>query len=140
MDPQISIILTDDHKLIRASWKSLLENNPAFRVVADCRNTDPVAEYVQRHRPDILLVDISLHPEDGYTVVTNVLAKHPDMKIVGLSVNNNPKFAKRMMALGAKGYLTKTSSLEEITTGITEVHKGNIYICEEVRDHLPPHS
>lgn len=133
----ISIVLADDHKIIRASWKALLENDSRFRVVADCHNGDHVIDQVRKLRPDILIVDITLSPENGFQVTRQVAAEFPQIGIIGLSVNNQPKYAIKMTELGARGYLTKTSTLEEIIQGITEVHKGNIYICEEVRKHMP---
>lgn len=133
----ISIILADDHQLIRKSWKTLLENNPGFTVVADCRTGENVLECVKKHQPDILIVDITLSPEEAFQIVSRITKEQPAVKIIGLSVNNQPKYAVKMMALGARGYITKTSSLEEITRGITEVHHGNIFICEEVQKLMP---
>lgn len=136
-DP-ISIVLVDDHKLVRKSWKALLENNPRFRVVADCDNGDEAIKKAEEYRPDIMLVDINMSPLNGFMVTERVLDKVPSIKIMGLSVNNQPKYADKMISLGARGYLTKTSPLEEINHGITEVHNGKIYICEEVKRFMPP--
>jgi two-component system invasion response regulator UvrY len=61
----------------------------------------------------------------------------PSVKVIGMSVNNQPKYAIKMIELGARGYLTKTSSWEEINEGIKKVYDGTIYICEEVRKHIP---
>lgn len=135
----ISIVLADDHKIIRASWKALLENDPRFRVVADCHNGEQALDHVRNLRPDILLIDITLSPDNGFHVARLVAAEFPAVGVIGLSVNNQPKYAIKMVELGAKGFLTKTSSLDEIIHGITEVHKGNLYICEEVRKHMPAH-
>lgn len=133
----ISIVLADDHQLIRESWKTLLENNPRFRIVADCRNGQQAIDSVSEFKPDILIVDITLSPEEAYNMVHRISNEMPAVKIIGLSVNNQPKYAMKMMKMGARGFITKTSSLEEITRGITEVHNGNIFICEEVRNLMP---
>lgn len=136
-DP-IRIVLVDDHKLVRKSWKALLENNPRFRVVADCDNGDEAIKKAEECRPDIMLVDINMYPLNGFLVTERVLDKVPSIKIIGLSVNNQPKYADKMISLGARGYLTKTSPLEEINNGIIEVHNGAVYICEEVKRFMPP--
>jgi two-component system, NarL family, invasion response regulator UvrY len=133
----IRIILADDHKLVRESWKALLENNPGFRVVADCENGVDAVQQAKQLLPDIMLVDINMSPGNGFSVTRQLTEELPSVRVIGLSVNNQPKYAVKMVELGARGYLTKTSSLEEITHGIREVHKGNIYICEEIRKHLP---
>jgi len=134
----IRIILVDDHKLVRKSWKTLLENNPRFLVVADCDNGHSAIKQAEDLLPDIMLVDINMSPLNGFMVTEQVLEKIPGIKIIGLSVNNQAKYANKMVALGARGYLTKTSPLEEINQGIIEVHDGNLYICEEVKRHMPP--
>lgn len=133
----IRIMLVDDHKIVRKSWKSLLENNPRFQVIADCDNGQSAIEQAEKLIPDIMLVDINMSPLNGFTVTERVLETNPSIKIIGLSVNNQPKYAIKMVELGARGYLTKTSSLEEINHGILEVHKGEFYICEEVTRNMP---
>lgn len=135
-DP-IRIILVDDHKIVRESWKTLLENNPRFRIIADCGNGEAAIQYAQELVPDIMLVDINMSPLNGFTVTERVLETTPSIKIIGLSVNNQPKYAIKMIELGAKGYLTKTSSLEEINRGILQVYNGEFYICEEIRRYMP---
>lgn len=134
----IRIILVDDHKLVRKSWKTLLENNPRFQVVADCDNGHSAIEQAEEFAPDIMLIDINMSPLNGFMVTERVLEKFPKVKIIGLSVNNQVKYANKMVALGARGYLTKTSPLDEINQGIIEVHDGNLYICQEVKRHMPP--
>lgn len=137
-DDQIRIILVDDHKIVRESWKILLENNPRFRVVGDCDNAQSAVELAKEHLPDIMLIDINMSPLNGFTVTKRILQATPSVKIIGLSVNDQPGYAVKMRELGAKGYLTKTSSLEEINHGILEVYRGKSYICEEIKKHLPP--
>ena len=134
----IRIILVDDHKLVRQSWKMLLENNPLFIVIADCDNGELAIEQAQKLVPDVMLVDINMSPLNGFEVTERIMETTPSIKIIGLSVNNQPKYAAKMMELGARGYLTKTSTLEEISYGIIEVDRGELYICEEVRKNMPP--
>ena len=134
----IRIILVDDHKLVRQSWKMLLENNPRLKVVADCEDGETAIEESKKHSPDIILVDINMSPDNGFIITEQLLRLSPITKIIGLSANNQPKYASRMVELGAKGYLTKTSSLEEINHGIQEVFEGRFYICKEIKKHMPP--
>lgn len=132
----IRIMLIDDHKIVRESWKMLLENNAAFTVVGECPNGDNAVEMANELLPDIILVDINMTPHNGFTVTERILASLPSIRIIGLSANNQPKYATKMLALGARGYMTKTSSLEEINIGILQVYNGEIYVCEEVRKHI----
>ncbi|MEI2738043.1 MAG: response regulator transcription factor [Chitinophagaceae bacterium] len=136
-DP-IRIILVDDHKIVRESWKILLENDPRFRVIANCDNGYSAIEKAVELVPDIMLVDINMSPLNGFAVTERMMVSVPSVKIIGISVNNQPVYALRMFELGARGYLTKTSPLEEIHFGIQEVYRGEIYICKEVKSHIPP--
>jgi two-component system, NarL family, invasion response regulator UvrY len=136
--PQIRIVLADDHQLIRESWRMLLENNPRFKVVADCSNGHDAIRCISEHSPDILLVDINMQPLNGFEVVRQVVVNNPAVRIIGMSVNNQPKYATRMVEMGARGFLTKTSSLSEIHHGIEQVYNGEVYICDEVRSLMPP--
>lgn len=128
----IRIILVDDHNLVRESWKLLLENNPRFEIIGDCDNGEMAIELTSLLKPDILLMDINMTPMNGFIVTENIMKTTPGTKIIGLSVNDNPKYATRMISSGARGYLTKTSPLEEINHAIEEVYDGKVYICKEV--------
>ena len=132
----IRIILVDDHKLIRESWKMLLENNSGIEVIADCDNGYEAFELSKELLPDILLVDINMSPLNGFSLTEKITETLPEVKVIGLSVSNQPKYASRMISLGAKGFLTKTSSLEEIQQGIMKVNTGEVYICDEIRKQL----
>lgn len=134
----IRIILVDDHPLVREAWKLLLGNNPRFRVIADLDNGQDGIEQARELIPDIMLVDINMYPVNGFAVTKQVMETHPSIKIIGLSVNNQPGYAYRMTELGARGYLTKTSPIQEISHAILEVHRGEIYICEEIKRNMPP--
>jgi two-component system, NarL family, invasion response regulator UvrY len=139
-ETKIRIILVDDHPIVRQSWKILLDNNPKFQVVAELENGARAIELAEELIPDIMLVDLNMSPLNGFTVTQSVMAKNPSIKIIGISINTHPRYATRMIELGAKGYITKTSSLEEIIHCITEVYNGSVYICEEIRRNSRPAS
>lgn len=132
-DP-IRIILVDDHKLARESWSLLLDYDPRFSVIKECENGPDAIKEVRRLKPDILLVDINMYPLNGFEVTQKVLEADPSMKIIGISVNNQPSYANKMMEIGARGFVTKGSPFEEITHAIVEVHNGRNYVCNEIRN------
>ncbi len=132
-DP-IRIILVDDHKLARESWSLLLDYDTRFSVIKECDNGHDAIQEVGLLRPDILLVDINMYPLNGFEVAQKVLEEDPSMKIIGISVNNQPSYANKMLEIGARGFVTKGSSFEEITHAIVEVHNGRNYICNEIRN------
>jgi len=133
----IRIILVDDHKLVREAWKMLLANNPRIEIIAECENGQSAIDHAHALLPDIMLVDINMSPMNGFELTKELVETIPNIKIIALSVNNQPRYAEKMLDLGAKGYMTKTSSLEEINRGIMQVFEGDIYICNEVRKNMP---
>jgi two-component system, NarL family, invasion response regulator UvrY len=134
--PQIRIILVDDHELVRGSWKLLLKQNTRFSIIAECKNGAEAIEEVLRLEPDIILMDINMSPVDGLEATEKITQKNPSAKIIGLSINSQAVYAKRMLKAGARGYVTKNSTLHEMTHAIMEVHNGRQYICEEVREKM----
>jgi two-component system invasion response regulator UvrY len=134
----IRIMLVDDHKIAREAWKMLLENNPLFQVISVCENGQSAIEEAQKLNPEIMLVDVNMSPVNGFIVTQKIMELNLPVKIIGLSINNQSIYANRMFELGARGFITKTSSLEEINHGILEVYKGERYICNEVRKNMPP--
>lgn len=132
-DEQIRIILVDDHKLVREALGLLLESDRRFKVIKICVNGHDAIESVRLLQPDILLMDINMEPLNGFEVTEKIIEENNSVKIIGLSVNNLPSYAEKMLSIGAKGYMTKSSSFQEIVHGILEVHNGNQYIAEEVK-------
>ena len=132
-DP-IRIILVDDHKLARESWSLLLDYDPRFSVIKECENGPDAIQEVSLLKPDIVLVDINMYPLNGFEVTQKVLEADPSMKVIGISVNNQPSYANKMLEIGARGFVTKGSPFEEITHAIVEVHNGRNYVCNEIRN------
>jgi two-component system invasion response regulator UvrY len=133
---QIRIILVDDHRLILESWKLLLENDPRFCIVAECENGAEAVEEAKQLLPDIILMDINMSPMNGFEATKKIIEENPLIKIIGVSINNQPGYAAKIMELGAKGFVTKGSPFDELINAIVEVHKGGQYICEEIRRNM----
>jgi DNA-binding NarL/FixJ family response regulator len=134
MEKQIRIILVDDHQVVRESWKYFLEKNDPFTVIAECENGKEAIEQAQRLLPDIMLMDINMNPVNGFEATRIIKEKTPSVKIIGLSVNNHPGYANKMMELGACGFVTKSSPFSELTAAIIKVFDGEKYVCEEIRN------
>jgi DNA-binding NarL/FixJ family response regulator len=132
---KISILIAEDHKLIRETWALLLSADPRFVVIASCDNAKEVVQLVHALHPDVTLMDINMHPFSGMEATQLITRELPDAKIIGVSMYSKPAFAIKMFQMGAKGYVTKNSSKEEMFTAIIEVYNGKKYVCEEIR-HL----
>jgi DNA-binding NarL/FixJ family response regulator len=132
MSTPIRIVLVDDHDLIRESWKEIFSRDARFEVVGLCPNGANAIEIVTSNLPDIVLMDINMTPMNGFEATRRIIEALPQIKIIGTSANNNPRYADKMIQLGAKGYVTKTSTFDELKTAILAVMDGKNYICEEI--------
>ncbi len=133
---KITILLVDDHKLIRESWSFILNSDPRFLVVGETSNADEAVEIAKTQKPRIVLMDINMTPVNGFDATKLVRKFSPSSKIIGISMHSMPAYARRMLQLGAMGYVTKNSSKDELLTAIVDVNRGKKYICEEVKNIL----
>jgi DNA-binding NarL/FixJ family response regulator len=133
---KLSILLVDDHKLIRDSWAFILNSDPRFNVVAEANSGEEAIELAREKRPQIVLMDVNMTPVNGFDATKQIHKVSPDSKIIGVSMHSMPAYAKRMLQLGAMGYVTKNSSRQEMVNAIVEVNNGKKYICEEVKNIL----
>jgi two-component system invasion response regulator UvrY len=130
--PKISVVVIDDHALIRESWIQLLKMLKQFDVVGDSGDSEKGVEIVGNKLPDIVFLDINIKPKDGFETIKEILQISPTSKVIALSMYTLPAYAKKMIALGAKAYVTKNSSVDEIMEAIAAVNNGEIYICREI--------
>ena len=133
---KISILLVDDHKLIRESWSFILNSDPRFNVIGETSNAEDAVEIARQQKPRIVLMDINMTPINGFEATKLVRKYSPGSKIIGISMHSMPAYARRMLQMGAMGYVTKNSSKDELLTAIIEVSNGRKYVCEEVKNIL----
>jgi DNA-binding NarL/FixJ family response regulator len=135
MEP-ITILLVDDHRLIRDSWSFILNSDSRFRVIGETDNGNEAVKIAKTRNPLVVLMDINMAPVNGFDATREIHKFSPGSKVIGVSMHAMPAYAKKILQMGAMGYVTKNSSKEELTTAIVEVNKGNKYICSEVKDIL----
>lgn len=133
---KITILLVDDHKLIRDSWSFILNSDPRFSVVGETSSGEESVAIAKAKKPKIVLMDVNMTPVNGFDATRQIHKISPDSKIIAVSMHTMPAYAKRMIQLGAMGYVTKNSSKEEMINAIVEVDKGKKYICNEVKTIL----
>lgn len=131
---KITILLADDHKLIRDTWTFILNSQPQFDVVAEAGSGEEAIELAKVRRPDIILMDVNMSPLNGFDTTKQIRKVSPGSKIIGVSMHSMPAYAKKMLQMGAMGYVTKNSSKDEMITAILEVYSGKKYICSEVKN------
>lgn len=131
-----TVIIVDDHKLIRESWSLVLSMNPSFHVIAECSSGEEAIEKMKNLHPDIIIMDINLPGINGQQATTEILKLSPGSKILAVSMHTQPTYARQMMQRGAVGYVTKGSSKEELFHALKEISEGRKYICKEIKDVL----
>jgi two-component system, NarL family, invasion response regulator UvrY len=133
----IKIILVDDHDLVRESFRMLLEKDERFSIISHCKSGAEAIDVSKKLLPDVMLMDINMSPINGFEAAQTITKTTPSIKIIGMSINNNPKYALKMLDHGANGFVTKTSSFSELAHAIEKVYAGEKYICDEVKKKMP---
>ena len=131
---KISILIVDDHKLLRETWSYILKHEHAFDVVAECESAEEAILKVKDLRPDIVTMDINLPGISGIEAIQTILDFSPQTKVLGVSLHSQPSYARQMLHRGALGYVTKNSRKEELIYAIKEINAGRKFICAEVKD------
>jgi len=131
---KIRILIADDHKLIRETWTYILDSDPRFLVIGQSGDAEEAVEIARVKHPDVILMDINMSPISGLEATEKIRKISLGSKIIGVSMHSQPVYAKKMLQMGARGYVTKNSSKEEMIHAILEVTQGNKYICEEIKN------
>lgn len=133
---KISVLIADDHKLIRETWTYILNSDSRFQVIAECGDSEKAVEVTKQKRPHIVLMDINILPISGFEATERIKKVSPTTKVIGVSMHSQPAYAKKMLQIGARGYVTKNSSKEEMIKAILEVNGGSKYICDEIKNNI----
>jgi two-component system, NarL family, invasion response regulator UvrY len=133
---KISVMIVDDHTLIRETWSFLLGRNENFEVIAEVGDGQAAIDAARDKRPQIILLDINMSPMNGFEIIKAIRKQSPGSKVIAVSMHSQPAYAKKMLRLGARGYVTKNSPRQEMLDAMAEVERGNVYICQEVKNIL----
>ncbi len=133
---KITICIIDDHKLIREMWAKMFAGKSEIEITGDSGTLDEAIEMIKIKRPDIVLLDINLAEGSGLDAVPLIRKFSPGTRIIAVSMHNQPAYAKKMLKLGAKAYVTKNSSHQEMLKAVDEVMQGRVFVCAEIKDIL----
>ena len=136
MKKAITILIADDNHFLRESLRFLIRYEENLKLVGEAVSGMEAISLARELTPDVVLMDINMSPVNGFEATRKILKHNPSAKIIGLSAHNQPSYAKNILQLGAKGYLTKSSTHKEIIRAINEVANGKEYICTELNDML----
>ncbi|MCU0786136.1 MAG: response regulator transcription factor [Verrucomicrobia bacterium] len=128
----IRVILVDDHTLIRAGIRALLEKLPEVKVVAEAGDGREVLNLVKLHRPDVVLMDISMPGLNGLDATARITRDFPVVRVIILSMHDNEEYYWRALKAGAAGYLLKRAATAELETALQKVVHGEIFLSQEI--------
>ncbi len=143
----IRIIIVDDHQIFVEGLRASLseQNELAVEVVAEVHDGGEAIRAVEQHRPDMVIMDVSMPGMNGITATGRILSSHPDVKVLCLSMYQDRRFVLAALRAGAAGYVLKESALEELINAIRRIAAGDTYlspgiagmVVQALRDQQP---
>ncbi len=135
----IKIILVDDHRMFRESLYKLLNLEKIANIVAQAGNGVELLDELDKHKPDLILMDIDMPVMDGIEATKKALEKYPDLKVLTLSSYGEEKYYFKMVEAGVKGFILKNASLAELQSAIKEVANGGSWFSSELLQKIIIH-
>ena len=132
----INVLLTDDHELVRTGIRRLLEDSKQVKIVGEADCGEDSLQLAQSLNPDVILMDVNMPGIGGVEACRRILQRNPKQKIIVLTVHNEQTFPKRLLEIGAKGYLTKDCGIDEMIKAIKQVNSGGSYIASTIAQQL----
>ena len=130
----ITIVLADDHAIVRDGLRSLLETNENLRVIGDADNGRDALHLVSQNCPDVAILDIAMPEMNGIEATRQIIDTCPDIKVIILSMHATSRHIYRALQAGARGYLLKASAGFEVVDAIQAVYKGQRYLSQKISD------
>jgi len=125
-------MLVDDHSLFRNGMKTIIKSFKNCKVIAEASNGVEFLEILDHKTPDIVLLDISMPVMDGITAISLALEKQPNLKIIVLSMYGEEDYYYKMTTAGAKGFILKDTTIDEVQNALETVYKGECYFSKEL--------
>jgi DNA-binding NarL/FixJ family response regulator len=133
---RIRVLLADDHTLVRAGIRALLERLPEVDVVGEASDGREVLSRVKAHPPDVVLMDIGMPGLNGLEAAARLTREFPQVRVVMLSMHQNDEYVWQALKVGAAGYLLKKSATAELKTALHRVMDREIYLSREISARL----
>jgi DNA-binding NarL/FixJ family response regulator len=128
----IRVLLADDHELVRAGVRALLEKMDNVQVAGEVGDGHEVLEFLRRDKPDVLLLDISMPRLNGMEALGRITREFPSVRVIVLSVHQNSEYLWQAINGGAAGYLLKRASAEELERALETILQGRFYLSSEL--------
>ncbi len=134
---KITVLLADDHTVVRQGLRVLLEAEDDMTVVGEAENGRQAVQMARRLRPDVVLMDVAMPSLNGIEAARQVNRESPDSKVLVLSCYQDDEYVQRLTDAGAVGYLVKQTAAQDVVTAIRQVKKGNAFFSSAIAGRLP---
>jgi DNA-binding NarL/FixJ family response regulator len=128
----LRILLADDHPIFREGVRSLLGSMPSVEVVSEVSDGASAVEAARTHKPDVVVIDVTMPGMNGLDATLRITAEVPDAKVLCLSMHSDRRFVDAALRSGARGYILKECALEELVSAIRAVVAGQIYVSSSL--------
>ena len=132
MAKKTTIVLVDDHAVVRAGVRRLLEQEPLFEVIGEAESGEKAYQIFGELKPDVMVMDLSMPGMGGLESIRRILMRYEKAKILVLSMHEDLSFANQALKLGAKGYLTKNTLADDLVKSIETVTQGDVFLSDEI--------
>ncbi len=128
----VRIMLVDDHAIVRAGFRRLLEQHPDFQVVAEAADADRAYALFIEHEPDVIVMDVSMPGVSGLDGIRRILSRRPGARLLVFTMHEDASLAERAIQLGARGYVTKSNPPETLAAAVSEVVAGKLALSPDI--------
>lgn len=132
----VTVLLADDHPIVRQGLRHLLETQPEFKIVGEASDGLEASQMAERYRPDVLVVDMMMPGLNGLEVTRQVRQRSPATRIIILSMHNNDAYVLQALKGGAVGYVLKDSGPAEVVQAVMQVMEGRRYLSASLSENL----
>ena len=132
MAKKTTIVLVDDHAVVRAGVRRLLEQEPLFEVIGEAESGEKAYQILAELKPDVMVMDLSMPGMGGLESIRRILMRYEKAKILVLSMHEDLSFANQALKLGAKGYLIKNALADDLVKSIETVSNGEVFLSAEI--------
>jgi DNA-binding NarL/FixJ family response regulator len=136
MSAKIRVLLADDHTLVRAGLRALLNDMQGVEVVAEASTGREAIELAEKHEPDVVLMDIAMSGLNGLEAAEHIIKSHSRSRVIILSMYSTKEYVTRALQIGVKGYLVKDAAASELEIALQAVALGKKYLSPAISTHL----
>lgn len=132
----ITLLLVDDHAIVRAGYRALLAKQPRLKIVDEAADGETGYQLFKQHAPDVVIIDLSLPGQSGLATIARIKQRDPSAKMLVFSMHQSPSFAVQASRAGALGYVTKSSAPDVLLKAIYDVHAGRTALSPDIAEGL----